>query len=88
MGTVVKYSVFLIGFWFFQHKVFHWYVLQVYFAAVLSITKIQGVSVLGNEQTFLFSFGPRHKAAEQSARISAHVFPVILKERVFWGDVL
>ena len=64
------------------------YPLQIDFVAVLSITKIQGVSVLGNEQTFLFSFGPRHKAAEQSARISAHVFPVILKERVFWGDVL
>ena len=40
MWAVVEYSVFLIGFWFFQHKVFYWYVLQVYLAAIFSITKV------------------------------------------------
>lgn len=84
----LKYSVFLIGFWFFQHKVFHWYVLQVYFAAVLSITKVQAVSPLCNQHIFLFSFGPHHQTAEQPARIGAHQFPVILEERIFRGDVL
>ena len=88
MGTVVKYSVFLIGFWFFQHKVFHWYILQVYFAAVLSITKVQAVSPLCNQHIFLFSFSPHHQTAEQPARIGAHQFPVILEERIFRGDVL
>ena len=88
MGAVVKSSVFLIGFGFFQRKAFHRRIPQVYLVPVLSITKVQAVSSLRNQHIFFFSFSPHHKAAEQAARIGAHEFPVVLEEGVFRGDVL
>ena len=48
-GAVIEHSVFLIGFRLSQGDIFFRHTPQVDFAAVLSITKIQGISVLGNE---------------------------------------
>ncbi|SCJ57289.1 Uncharacterised protein [uncultured Ruminococcus sp.] len=87
-GPVVKNSVLLIGFRFFQGDAFYRHSLQVDVAVIPAVAKIQGILPLGNQHIFFFPFGPHHEAAEQPARRGAHDFPVILEEGVFRGNVL
>lgn len=87
-GPVVKNSVLLIGFRFFQGDAFYRHSLQVDAAVIPAVAKIQGIAPLGDQHIFFFPFGPHHEAAEQPARRGAHDFPVILEEGVFRGDVL
>ena len=87
-GPVVKNTVLLIGFRFFQGDVFYRHALQIDAAVIPAVAKIQGILPLCNQHIFFFSFSPHHEASEQAARISAHEFPVILEKGVFRGDVL
>lgn len=66
-GPVVKNSVLLIGFRFFQGDAFYRHSLQVDVAVIPAVAKIQGILPLGNQHIFFFPFGPHHEAAEQPA---------------------
>ncbi len=87
-GPVVKNSVLLIGFRFFQGDVFYRHALQINAAVIPAVAKIQGILPLCNQHIFFFPFSLNHETAEQAAGICTHEFPVILEEGVFRGDVL
>lgn len=85
---MVKNSVLLINFRFFQGNAFLRYTPQIYIAVIPAVAKVQGVFPLCDQHIFCFPLGPYHEAAEQAARIGAHKFLIIFEEGVFRRDVL